>query len=169
MNMDRTIEYIYSREEIKTFLKEQKRIEGNILQYLSLSKKLKPKKNRPKFSTATIELDQGYKVVFQNNNSDEFPEYSAILIKHSIRLCRLDYHDAHRRRCKKEIFCEAIANELHLHLYCEDCLKENLKYDSFVLNILDNKLKTFNFECFMALFCEIIHLDNDIPCSKGLF
>jgi len=114
-------------------------------------------------------LDNNYTIVLQHNNSEDFPEYTAILIRSGIRICRLDYHDAHRRTCKKEIFPDRIANELHLHVYCQDCIQEKLKYDSFVLNVNEKKLNDLSFECFCFLFCNMINLEHDISCTRSLF
>jgi len=169
MNRGNLIEHIYSKKDIKYFIEENKFFNGGILSSSDFEKGKKIKKNRPKYIRMDFELDNNYRIVLQDNNDIEFPEYSAILIKNQIRICRLDYHDAHRRNCKKEIFDNIIANELHLHIYCQDCINEKLKYDSFVLNISENKIWSLSFDCFASLFFKIINLNNNIKCEKGLF
>lgn len=161
--------YIFNKDEIKSLLSEKKTYQGSKLGYSSIEKKMKLKPNHPQFYTLTLDVDTNFTVIFQHNNDEEFPEYSAILVYGGIRICRLDYHDAHRRNCKKELFPDRIANELHIHIYCKDCLEERLKYDSFVLSVNEKKLYDLSFQCFCALFCKIINLDNTISCERNLF
>lgn len=163
------ISHIFTKEDIKSFLGESKSHKGKKLYYKLIEKRLKLKPNHPQYYNVKLELDDNYTIVFQHNNSEDFPEYSAILIRTGVRVCRLDYHDAHRRTCKKEIFSDRIANQLHLHVYCKDCIQDNLKYDSFILNINEKKLNDLSFECFCFLFCKMIALENDINCTRSLF
>ena len=103
------------------------------------------------------------------HKDDEFPKYTAILMLNKTLICRLDYHAGHRRECKKEFFINNIYNDLHLHLYCEDCVREDFKPESFILSINEKKLKSFNFKCFVTLFCEIINLESRLDCQRSLF
>ena len=70
---------------------------------------------------------------------------------------------------KKEIFLDEIYEDLHLHLYCEKCIRERFKSDAFVLNIKQERLMNFDFKCFVALFCEIINLGYALDCRRSLF
>ncbi|WP_044418600.1 hypothetical protein [Halarcobacter anaerophilus] len=163
------IENIYTKEEILQILREPKTYNSGKLEDSDIDRRMKLKPNNPQFYTLKLDIDGDYKVILQHNNDDEFPEYSAILMKNNIRICRLDFHEAHRRNCKKEIFKERVANELHLHLYCEDCLKDGFKYDAFVLNISEEKLINLDFKCFVTLFCKTICLEYKLDCQRSLF
>lgn len=165
----RPIENIFTKKEISEILKNQKTYKNRALNDADINKRKKIKPNHPPFYSLKIELDNDFIVTFQNNNDDEFPKYTAILLLNKTLICRLDYHDGHRRKCKKELFLDAIYDDLHLHLYCEECIKERFNKDAFVLNIKEHKLLNFDFKCFMALFCKIISLPNTLDCQRGLF
>lgn len=165
----RTIEHIYSKQEILDILKFPKSYKGGILNDISIDKRMKIKPNNPAFYSMSLELDNDYLVHLQHNNDDEFPKYTAILMLNKTLICRLDYHDGHRRSCKKEIFIEEIYEDLHLHLYCEECIKERFKSEAFVLNIKQEKLMNFDFKCFVTLFCDIINLRCSLDCQRSLF
>ena len=87
------------------------------------------------------------------------------MIKSKITICRIDYHDSHRRKCKKEIFDDLYYNDLHIHLYCDECINENFNWDSFVLDLNKN---ISNFESFCELFCKITNIHHNFN-QKGLF
>ena len=162
-------EYVFTKIEINNFISEKKKYKDSILEFKNIKRKLKLKPNHPPYFGVKLEIDPNYTIYLQDNNDEEFPEYSAILVRSGVRICRLDLHDAHRRVCKKEIFSDRVASELHIHLYCTDCIEEKLKYDSFVLSIDADKLNDLSFQCFCALFCKIINLENNIYCKRTLF
>ena len=164
-----TIEHIYTKQEIMKILKSPKSYKSGILDDATINKRMKIKPNNPAFYSMSLELDDGYLVHLQHNNDEEFPKYTAILRFNKTLICRLDYHDGHRRKCKKEIFLDELYDDLHLHLYCEDCIKERFKSEAFVLSIKQEKLPSFDFKCFVALFCEIITLDAKLDCQRSLF
>ncbi len=165
----RMIEQIYTKKEILNILKTPKFYKNGILQESDINRKMKLKPNNPAFYSMDLELNDGFIVKLQHNNDEEFPKYTAILMLNKTLICRLDYHDGHRRKCKKEIFVDELYDDLHLHLYCEDCVKERFKSDSFVLNIKKERLLNFDFKCFIVLFCKIITLEAKLDCQRGLF
>jgi len=165
----KTIEHIYTKKEILEIFTKSKTFKDRILADIDIDKKMKIKPNNPAFYSLKLELDDGFIVNLQHNNDDEFPKYTAILLLNKTLICRLDYHDGHRRGCKKELFLDDIYDDLHLHLYCEECIKERFKSDAFVLNIKEEKLLNFDFKCFVALFCKIISIPNTLDCQRGLF
>lgn len=162
------IENIYSKQEILNILKTQKHYRGGALDDASLDRRMKLKPNHPAFYSIDFELDDGYLIHLQYKD-DEFPKYTAILMFGKTLICRLDYHDGHRRKCKKEIFIDEMYDDLHLHLYCEDCVKEQFRPEAFVLNIKQNKLMNFDYKCFVTLFCKIINLECSLDCQRSLF
>jgi len=152
------IEYIYTKKDIYKMFNEPKKLTNNEkLTFEKIRKKMKIKPNHPKYYRAEFDLTNNYKIFFQSLIDDEFPEFSAILLKDKTRICRLDYHDSHRRSCKKDIFSQLEYNELHIHLYCEECIKEKLKYDNFVLDV---KKPVESFEDFCELFCKIANIEH---------
>jgi hypothetical protein len=163
------IDYIYTKKEILEKLKTPKLFKNGILNDSDIDRRMKLKPNNPAFYSLKLELSNDFSITLQHNNNDEFPKYSAVLILNKTLLCRLDYHDGHRRSCKKEIFLDELYDDLHLHLYCEECIKESFKNDSFVLNIKEDKILTFDFKCFVTLFCNIINLKSKLDCQRGLF
>jgi len=165
----KVIEHIYKKQEILEILTSPKTYKNRVLNDGDINKKIRLKPNHPPFYSLKLELDNNFIVTLQDNNNDEFPKYTAILLLNKTLICRLDYHDGHRRQCKKEIFLDNLYNDLHLHLYCEECIKERFKSDAFVLNIQENKLPNFDFKCFLTLFCKIISLPNTLDCQRGLF
>jgi len=165
----KTLEYIYSKKEILEILNKPKYFKDGILKDIDIDRRMKIKPNNPAFYSLELELNDGFLIKMQHNNDNEFPKYAAILLFNKTLICRLDYHDGHRRKCKKEIFLNEVYENLHIHLYCKDCIKEKFKSDSFVLNIKENKLLSFDFKCFIALFCKIISLRENLDCQKGLF
>jgi len=165
----RTIEHIYTKKEILDILKSPKSYKGGILNDGTIDRRMRLKPNNPAFYSMNLELDDGYGIHLQHNNDEEFPKYTAILMLNKTLICRLDYHDGHRRSCKKEIFIEEIYEDLHLHLYCEECIRERFKNEAFVLSIKQEKLLNFDFKCFVTLFCEIINLGCSLDCQRSLF
>jgi len=165
----KTIEHIFSKQEVLTILKKPKTFKNGILDDSDINRRMKIKPNNPAFYSLKLELDNDFVVTLQHNNDEEFPKYTAILLLNKILICRLDYHDGHRRKCKKELFLDDIYDDLHLHLYCEACIKERFKSDAFVLNIKEQKLLNFDFKCFVTLFCQIISLSSNLDCQRGLF
>ncbi len=165
----KAIEYIYTKKEIMDILKSKKTFKNNSLADGDIKRRMKIKPNNPAFYSMEIELNDDFKIKLQHNNSDEFPKYTVILLFQKTLICRLDYHDGHRRKCKKELFLDELYEDLHLHLYCEDCLKEGFSVDNFVLNIKEEKLLNFEFICFVALFCKIVNLEHRLDCQRGLF
>jgi len=163
------ITHIYTKKKILNILNSQKTFKENLLLDSDIKRRMKIKPNNPAFYSIELELNDNFKIKLQHNNDDEFPKYTAILMYEKVLICRLDYHDGHRRKCKKEIFSDELYNDLHLHLYCEECLKDRYKVDSFVLDIKEKKLLNFDFICFVALFCKIISLNHKLDCQKGLF
>jgi len=165
----KTIEYLYNKKDILQFLKKQKTFKTDVLTNKDVDRRLKIKPNNPAFYSLKLELDDGFIVNLQHNNNDEFPKYMANLFFDKTSICRLDYHEGHRRKCKKEQFLELVADDLHLHLYCEDCIKEKFKVDAFILNIKEEKMLNFDFKCFITLFCKIINLKSKLDCQRSLF
>jgi hypothetical protein len=165
----RVIEQVYTKKDILEMLKSAKTYKHGALNNSDIDRRMRLKPNNPAFYSVKIELDDNFNIVLQYNNDDEFPKYTAILLLEKTNICRLDYHDGHRRKCKKEIFLDEIYEDLHLHLYCEKCIRERFKSDAFVLNIKQERLMNFDFKCFVALFCEIINLGYALDCQRSLF
>jgi hypothetical protein len=165
----KAIEQIYTKQEILNILKFPKNYKNAILNDATIDRRLKIKPNNPAFYSMDLELNDSYKVHFQHNNDEEFPKYTAILMLNKTLICRLDYHDGHRRSCKKEIFIDEMYEDLHIHLYCEECIQQRFKSEAFVLNIKQEKLINFDFKCFVTLFCKIINLGCKLDCQRGLF
>ncbi|WP_442764386.1 hypothetical protein [Sulfurospirillum cavolei] len=166
--MPKILESFYSKQEIRAMIDESKVPIDIILNNDYILKKKKPKASNPQFYAWEFDLTGGYKVHLQSTIDNEFPTYSAILMKGNIRICRLDYHDPHRRNCKKQIFPKRYANELHLHIYCIDCVKEGFDVDAFVLDINFTKLQNLEFLSFVNLFFTIIHVETFIKCEASL-
>ena len=166
--MSKTIEYIYSKKEVREMIHERKVPLDVVVDNDFIEKKKKPKSNNPQMLSWQIELLNSYKIHFRSSIDNEFPDYAAILMKANTLIFRLDYHDPHRRNCKKYMFDEIIANDLHMHIYCIDCVKDGFPSDSFVLDISKEKIKTMDFIRFIKLFCMIINLENSIKCEAIL-
>lgn len=172
--MSKTIEYIYSKQEVRNMMHELKIPLEATINNDFIDKKKKPKANNAQFLAWTIDLDNSYKAHIQCSIDNEFPSYSAVLMKSNTLICRLDYHDAHRRSCKKDIFPSLYANDLHMHIYCIDCVKEGFNSDSFVLNVSNEKIESMEFIRFVKLFCTALNIHNSIKCEailkmEGLF
>ena len=165
----KTIEHILTKKDILEILHTPKTFKNGTIQDNDIDKRMKIKPNNPAFYSLKLELDNNFMMTLQHNNDDEFPKYSAILLLNKTLICRLDFHDGHRRSCKKELFEDSIYDDLHIHLYCEECIKERFKSDAFVLNIKETKLITFDFKCFVTLFCQIINLKSNLDCQRSLF
>jgi len=159
------ITHIYTKKEIYSMLKENKTLASNVpLTFDKIKNKMKLKPNHPKYYRAEFELLNDYKILFQATIDEDFPEFTAILIKNKIPICRIDYHDSHRRKCKKEKFNNIKYNDLHIHLYCNECINEKFRWDSFVLDL---NRKFTNFEDFCELFCKITNINHNFS-QKGL-
>lgn len=155
------IEHIYTKKEIRDFLQCKKTYNGTFIDFnKDIKKKLKPKRDNDTYFFVPIDLDNDFQLKLQSkDDEDEFGEYSAIMLYQNQIICRLDYHDGHRRNCKKDKFENLFYNDLHFHIYCEDCIKEGFKPDQFVLDINEEKIISLKFECFIELFCKIINLE----------
>jgi hypothetical protein len=160
------ITHTYSKKDIYSILKENKTLQNNkTLTFDMIRNKMRIKPNHPNYYHIHFELLNNYKIIFQANNDDEFPEFTATLMKEKTPICRIDYHDSHRRKCKKVNFNCIQYNDLHIHLYCNECINEKFKWDSFVLDLKKN---FSNFEDFCELCCKITNINYDFS-QKGLF
>ena len=160
------ITHIYTKDEIFKMIKENKKLTNKTkLTFEMIEQKMKPKPNHPDYYRAEFELENEYKILFQATKDDDFPEYTALLMKNKIPICRIDYHDSHRRHCKKEIFDKREYNELHIHLYCDDCINNNFKWDSFVLDLKKDFSK---FEGFCELCCKITNIESNFSQKRLL-
>ena len=96
----------YTKKDILEMLKSAKTYKHGALNNSDIDRRMRLKPNNPAFYSVKIELDDNFNIVLQYNNDDEFPKYTAILLLEKTNICRLDYHDGHRRKCKKEIFLD---------------------------------------------------------------
>ena len=158
--------YIYTKEDIFSMLKQEKELlSGEVLTFEMIEKRMKIKPNHPNYYRAELELNDDFKILFQATNDEEFPEYTFMLFKNKHPIARVDFHDSHRRHCKKEKFKNRKYNELHIHLYCDECIKEKLKWDSFVLDLH----RDFeNFEDFCEMCCKITNIKHNFSQKRLL-